>query len=441
MQDGSVALVLLSVLVCCGTVVWWQTTKRRRSTPLRRKKKKKTKKRTNKPAALAKEICIAMDKDASEVDEAQEEITTMPLDASDERHQLETSHIETSLVDEENSENEQENSESEQEDEECNHNEQKMTPIEEETSPIEEEICRIDAKMTPTDQDSCRQEKNHQDADEEIVVCEEPQVDVVAPVLTTPPQQIKTIMPMLPLPSPTKKTPIDSLDYVFKESIVPSSPTSSASTVSSSSYSPRKLDSLHLSSVYTTRPASRPTVAQPKRLVRSHSTTEDGRTWRDVLGGDLAPPPQPVLAKTVSLGGASTVIHGPQVVQSIVDQIEFYFSDVNLRRDAFLRQRMDAEGYVYISVVMNFNRVRAMMNPTVSLLSLVERLDACPSLTLLCKRKQNGEIDPSFVQLGKIRPASSWQQWVPANALPTHHPFDLLLRKVKSTAPYAATSA
>ncbi|KDO33622.1 hypothetical protein SPRG_19246 [Saprolegnia parasitica CBS 223.65] len=273
-----------------------------------------------------------------------------------------------------------------------------------------------------------------------------PEPSTVEVVLATPPRRItKSILTLSPHMKPKKVATTTSMDFLLKEPIVPSSPTSCASTVSSSSFSPPKscpgrVEPTKRSLSPIARPP--PMLVKPKKLVRSHSSTADGRAWRDVLGGDTSVPPPPVLAKTVSLDASSTPLStatapsNPLVLQHIVDQIAYYFSDHNLLRDVFLRQRMDADGYVYMSVVMNFNRVRAMMSPTVPLLALVERLDASPHVTLLCKRKPNGDVDPSFVQLAKVRPATHWQQWVPANALPTHHPFDLLLRKAN-----AATSA
>ncbi|OQR92253.1 hypothetical protein ACHHYP_03912 [Achlya hypogyna] len=276
---------------------------------------------------------------------------------------------------------------------------------------------------------------------EDVPLTPAPEVVLVETILATPPRRVAKKLPAA-LSPPVKMPAIAAFhDYVRKEPIVPSSPTSSASTVSSASFSPPKSCPGRVEAKRALSPVPRPPpmLAKPKKLVRSHSSTADGRMWRDVLGGSAPPPP--VLTKTVSLDASSkplaaTVVSHPAVIQHIIDQIVFYFSEQNLMRDVFLRQRMDAEGYVYISVVLNFNRVRAMMAPSVPLLTLIERLDACPALRLLCKRLPSGAVDPAFVQLGKVRPAVGWQQWVPANALPTHHPFDILLRKAN-----AATSA
>ncbi|KAI9314141.1 hypothetical protein BX666DRAFT_1970743 [Dichotomocladium elegans] len=46
----------------------------------------------------------------------------------------------------------------------------------------------------------------------------------------------------------------------------------------------------------------------------------------------------------------------------ILQQIEYYFSIDNLCKDMFLRSQMDAEGYVNIKLIADFNRVKALAN-------------------------------------------------------------------------------
>ncbi|TRY73192.1 hypothetical protein TCAL_00942 [Tigriopus californicus] len=41
-------------------------------------------------------------------------------------------------------------------------------------------------------------------------------------------------------------------------------------------------------------------------------------------------------------------------------QIEYYFSEENLRKDMFLRRKMDAEGYLPMSLIASFNRVQGL---------------------------------------------------------------------------------
>ncbi|RWW07611.1 hypothetical protein BHE74_00037627 [Ensete ventricosum] len=43
---------------------------------------------------------------------------------------------------------------------------------------------------------------------------------------------------------------------------------------------------------------------------------------------------------------------------SLLKQIDYYFSSDNLCKDVFLRQKMDEQGWVPISLIAGFNRVR-----------------------------------------------------------------------------------
>ncbi|RHZ26903.1 hypothetical protein DYB26_012024, partial [Aphanomyces astaci] len=265
-----------------------------------------------------------------------------------------------------------------------------------------------------------------------------------------------------------------------------SSPSSTASTTSSSSSSQARrslspVKSLSMSpsqfnlpntmaalSINTTMSHHHPSfaaspvpVTTKPLLSRSRSSVADGRSWRDALG-PLCPAPisPPALTKTVSLGAAITIYPplpkdpppplsvAPSELAQIVQQIEFYFSDANLQRDLFLRNRMDAQGFVYLNVVLNFNRVKAItqfQKMAVDLPSLIRALEQAPRLTVQCKRLASGAIDPEFARLAKIRPATDWAAWVPSNPLPSNHPFELhanmaQLRRSCSASGFAQTA-
>ena len=47
-----------------------------------------------------------------------------------------------------------------------------------------------------------------------------------------------------------------------------------------------------------------------------------------------------------------------QTALFVKNQIEYYFSDENLEYDIFLRRKMDSQGFIPLSVIANFNRVR-----------------------------------------------------------------------------------
>ncbi|KAL3850200.1 hypothetical protein ACJIZ3_012082 [Penstemon smallii] len=84
---------------------------------------------------------------------------------------------------------------------------------------------------------------------------------------------------------------------------------------------------------------------------------------------------------------------------NIVKQIDYYFSDENLQNDHFLISLMDEQGWVPISVIADFKRVKRM-NVEVPFI-----LDAL----------QASEIVE--VQDEKIRRRKEWSKWIPASVL------------------------
>ncbi|CAL5205784.1 unnamed protein product [Lathyrus oleraceus] len=78
----------------------------------------------------------------------------------------------------------------------------------------------------------------------------------------------------------------------------------------------------------------------------------------------------------------------------IVNQIDYYFSDTNLVKDEFLKQNMDEEGWVSITVIANFPRVK-------SLTSNVQ--------LLLDSMKNSTVVD---VKGDKLRRRYDWMKWL-----------------------------
>ncbi|KAL4203233.1 hypothetical protein AMTRI_Chr01g102990 [Amborella trichopoda] len=78
-----------------------------------------------------------------------------------------------------------------------------------------------------------------------------------------------------------------------------------------------------------------------------------------------APPPDPMRAPRYFPHPTppGVVMLAPETHQlraNVVKQIEYYFSVDNLCRDFFLRSKMDDQGWVPISIIANFNRVKKM---------------------------------------------------------------------------------
>jgi la-related protein 1 len=71
----------------------------------------------------------------------------------------------------------------------------------------------------------------------------------------------------------------------------------------------------------------------------------------------------PTAATVAATGLAGTRLASEEVLKSnIKAQIEYYFSRENLQKDFFLRRKMDSEGYLPVTLVASFNRVRSLTN-------------------------------------------------------------------------------
>ncbi|KAF8377791.1 hypothetical protein HHK36_031176 [Tetracentron sinense] len=78
----------------------------------------------------------------------------------------------------------------------------------------------------------------------------------------------------------------------------------------------------------------------------------------------------------------------------LVNQINFYFSNGNLISDTFLRENMDEQGWVPITLIAGFNKVRNMTNN----IQLI--LDAVRTSTVV------------EVQGDKVRKRNEWMNWI-----------------------------
>ena len=72
-------------------------------------------------------------------------------------------------------------------------------------------------------------------------------------------------------------------------------------------------------------------------------------------------------------GSTTTNSSDPEVLKSnIKAQIEYYFSRENLLKDFFLRRKMDPEGYLPVTLVASFNRVRSLTNDVTFIMAAVQ---------------------------------------------------------------------
>jgi len=88
---------------------------------------------------------------------------------------------------------------------------------------------------------------------------------------------------------------------------------------------------------------------------RRSGNSNRGRGYNNgyMRGVFMGPPVVPIYAPNIPFEGGS---HQEMVTR----QIEYYFSTDNLCKDIYLRKNMDNEGYVAISMIANFNRLKVL---------------------------------------------------------------------------------
>lgn len=89
---------------------------------------------------------------------------------------------------------------------------------------------------------------------------------------------------------------------------------------------------------------------------------------------------------------------------------EYYFSLHNLERDFFLRRKMDAQGFLPISLIASFHRVQAL---TMDINLIVEVLAASQSGVQLVL----WDLDCYFLCSRLLRPAKRWSWWMIRSAV------------------------
>ncbi|PVV03787.1 hypothetical protein BB560_001722 [Smittium megazygosporum] len=84
-------------------------------------------------------------------------------------------------------------------------------------------------------------------------------------------------------------------------------------------------------------------------------------------------------------------------VQSFIrSQVEYYFSIENLLKDIFLRSQMDSQGYIDLSVIANFNRVKSV----------------CSDINEIVQALQSSETVILNESQDKARRKFDWEKWV-----------------------------
>lgn len=83
----------------------------------------------------------------------------------------------------------------------------------------------------------------------------------------------------------------------------------------------------------------------------------------------------------------------------VTTQLEYYFSVENLCKDIFLRKHMDSKGFVYLSVIADFNRIKQLTTD----LELIK---------YVCYQSRIIEFRIGHDGKDRLRRREGWEQWV-----------------------------
>lgn len=93
-----------------------------------------------------------------------------------------------------------------------------------------------------------------------------------------------------------------------------------------------------------------------------------------------------------------------QLQRELLVQIEYYFSDENLCKDIYLRQHMDGQGWVPVSLIAGFNQVQMFLHRIGRVKKLTNNLQFILDTVLLSTVVE--------VQGDKLRRRARWEMWL-----------------------------
>ncbi|WFC94409.1 hypothetical protein MBRA1_001039, partial [Malassezia brasiliensis] len=95
-----------------------------------------------------------------------------------------------------------------------------------------------------------------------------------------------------------------------------------------------------------------------------------------------------------------------------LDSVEFYFSENNLELDFFLRQQMDAKGFVPLDTVLNFRRVQDIIQTVAPPGPGQAPLDRERRLSLLRDAVLSSHILELSQDRTRLRRKQNWERYV-----------------------------
>jgi la-related protein 1 len=87
------------------------------------------------------------------------------------------------------------------------------------------------------------------------------------------------------------------------------------------------------------------------------------------------------------------------LISMVAAQLEYYFSIENLCKDMYLRSHMDSQGWVPLTVVAGFNRIK----------SLTEDMNL---IRYVCQTSRTIEFRPGDDGTDRVRKVDKWDQWI-----------------------------
>lgn len=118
----------------------------------------------------------------------------------------------------------------------------------------------------------------------------------------------------------------------------------------------------------------------------------------------------------------------PTLMEYVRKQIEYYFSEENLMKDLFLRRKMDSEGYLPVTLIASFHRVRAL---TTDINKVISAIQASKKLQLVENFKVRTVNDPTKwpipdtignpVYISSQHPLSMHPLGLPHQSIPPSH--------------------
>ncbi|KIX04919.1 uncharacterized protein Z518_05790 [Rhinocladiella mackenziei CBS 650.93] len=90
------------------------------------------------------------------------------------------------------------------------------------------------------------------------------------------------------------------------------------------------------------------------------------------------------------------------LLSMVMTQVEYYFSIDNLCKDLYLRKHMDGQGYVPLSVIANFKRIKALTEDNMTM----------DTLRQVCQQVKSVEFLPGTDGDDRIRRRENWRDFV-----------------------------